>query len=91
MAAISFFLQCFVVSIGAGVGRFVPAVLVLERGDAAGAWYCKGLLTGTAVFERQKCTAGHKLSKEHLISMCCGNVSGNQKLKLAAIGKATAV
>jgi hypothetical protein len=26
------------VSISGGVGRFVPVVIVLERGDAAGAW-----------------------------------------------------
>jgi hypothetical protein len=37
---------------------------------------------------RQKWAPGHKLSKELLTVMCCGNVSSNHKLKLAVIGKA---
>jgi hypothetical protein len=31
---------------------------------------------------------GHKSSKERLTVMCCSNVSGTQKLKLAVVGKA---
>jgi hypothetical protein len=30
------FSQCFVVSISGGVGNFVPVVMVVQRGDAAG-------------------------------------------------------
>jgi hypothetical protein len=33
------------------MGRFVPMVMV-ERGDATGAWYWKGLPTRTLEFER---------------------------------------
>jgi hypothetical protein len=33
-----YFFQCFRVSIVGGVGRFVPIFMVVERGDATGAW-----------------------------------------------------
>jgi hypothetical protein len=75
------------VSIDYGVERFLPMVMVVERGDVA-CWYWKGLPTRTVVFERQKCAPRHKSSKEHLTVMCCGNTSGNHKLKLVVIGKA---
>jgi hypothetical protein len=75
------------VSVSGGVGRFVPLVMGVERGDATGAWYWKGLPTGTLVFERQKCASGHKLPKECLTVICCRNVSGNHKLNLVVIGK----
>jgi hypothetical protein len=42
--------------------------------------YWKGLPTSTLAFEREKCAPGHKLSKECLTVMCCGNASGNHKL-----------
>jgi hypothetical protein len=32
------FFCCFMVSIGGGVGRFVPVVMVVEREDGTGAW-----------------------------------------------------
>jgi hypothetical protein len=76
------------ISIGGGLGRFAPVVMVVERRNAAGAWYWKGLPTRTLSFERQKCAPGHKLSEEHLTVLCCGNVFRNHKLKLAVIGKA---
>jgi hypothetical protein len=60
----------------------------VERGDATGAWYWKGLPTKTLVFERQKCAPGHKLLKDHIMVMCCGNASGNHRPKLVVIGKA---
>jgi hypothetical protein len=37
-----FVLKCFMVSIG-GMGRFVPVVIMVERGDVRRAWYWKGL------------------------------------------------
>jgi hypothetical protein len=49
--------------------------------------YWKGLPTRTLVFEREKCAPGHKSSEERLTVICCGNASGNHKLKLVAIGK----
>lgn len=52
----------FMVSIG-GMGRFVPVVIMVERGDVRSAWYCKGLPTWTIVFKREKCATGLKLSK----------------------------
>jgi hypothetical protein len=69
-----------------GVGRFVM-VMVVDRGDATGAWYRKGLPTRTLTFERQKCAPRHKSSEERLMVMCCENTSGNHKLKLVVIGK----
>jgi hypothetical protein len=80
------FFQCFTVFIGGGVERFAPVLMVMERGDATGAWYWKGLPTTTLAFERQKSAPRHKSSKEHVTVMCCGNVSGNHKLEV--IGKA---
>jgi hypothetical protein len=62
-------------------------VIVMMRGDATGVWYWKGLLTRTLVFERQKCAPGHKSCKECIAVMCCGNASGNHKLKLVVTGK----
>jgi hypothetical protein len=52
--------QCLSFSIGGGVGRFVPVVMVVERWDVAvtGALYWKGLPTRTLVFER--CAPKHK-------------------------------
>jgi hypothetical protein len=50
--------------------------------------YWKRLPTRTLLSERQKRVSGHKSSKERLMVMCCGNASGNHKLKLAVIGKA---
>jgi hypothetical protein len=81
------FYQCFMVDISGGVGRFVPVVMVVERGDATGAWYWKGSPTRTLVFERQNCIPGHKSSKEWLTVMCCGNTTGSHKLKLVVNGK----
>jgi hypothetical protein len=80
------FYWCFMVTISGRVGRFGPMVMVVDRGDATGAWYCKGLPTRT--LERQKCAPGHKSSKECLKVMCCGNASRNHKLKLVVTGKA---
>jgi hypothetical protein len=37
---------------------------------------------------KDKCAPGHKSSKECLTVKCCGNASGNHKLKLVLIGKA---
>jgi hypothetical protein len=45
------------------------------------------LTTGILVFERWKCAPRHELSTECLTIMCCGNATGNHKLKLAVIGK----
>jgi hypothetical protein len=73
---------------GGGVVRFVPLVMVVERGDDTSAWYWKGLPTRTLAFERQKCAPRLKSSKECLMVMCCGNASGNHKLKMVVIGKA---
>jgi hypothetical protein len=56
----------------------------VERGDATGVWYWKGLPTRTLVSEKQKCGPRHKSSKERLTVICCGNA---YKLKLV-IGKA---
>jgi hypothetical protein len=39
-------------------------------------------------FERQKCAAGHKSSKECLTVISCGNSFGNHELKLVVTGKA---
>lgn len=61
---------------------------VLSKGHGTGAWYWKGLATRTFAFERQRCALGHKLSKECLTVMCCGNASDDHKLKLVATGKA---
>jgi hypothetical protein len=36
---------------------------------------------------KEKYAPGHKSSKEHLTVMCCGNASGNHKLKLVVIEK----
>jgi hypothetical protein len=33
------FFRCFTISISSVVGRFVPMIMVVERGDATGAWY----------------------------------------------------
>jgi hypothetical protein len=63
-------------------------VMVMERGDASGAWYWKGLPTRTLMFERQKSAPGHKSAKECLTVMCCGNASRNHRLKFVVIGKA---
>jgi hypothetical protein len=82
------FLRCFTVSVTGLVWRFVPVVVVVERGYATGAWYWKHLWTGTLAFERPKCAPGHKSSKECLTVMCCGNASGDHKLKLVVIGEA---
>jgi endonuclease III len=62
--------------------------MVVERGDATGAWYWKGLPTRTLAFVRQKCAPRHKSSKECLMDMCCGNASGSHKLKRTLIRKA---
>jgi hypothetical protein len=43
--------------------------------------YWKGLPTRTIIFEREKCTPGHKSSTEGLTVTSCGNASGNHKLK----------
>jgi hypothetical protein len=40
------------------------------------------------VYERQKCASWHKSSKEHLLVMCSRNAFGNDKLALAANGRA---
>jgi hypothetical protein len=48
----------------------------------------KGLPTRTPAFEREKCAPRHKSFKECLMVMCCGNVSGNHRLKFVVIGKA---
>jgi hypothetical protein len=69
------------------VGRFVPVGMVVERGDATGAWYWKDLPATTLAFERRKCVPGHKLSKERLTVMCFGNKCGNNKVKLKVIEK----
>jgi hypothetical protein len=61
---------------------------VVERGDTTGVWYWKGLPTRTLAVERQKCSPRHKLFKECLWVMCCGNASGNYKLILLVFGKA---
>jgi hypothetical protein len=50
--------------------------------------YWKGLLTGILTFEREKCAPRYKLSEECLMIMCCGNASGNDKVKLVVIRKA---
>jgi hypothetical protein len=42
----------------------------------------------TLAFERQKCAAGHKSSKEHLTVISCGNSFGNHELKLVATVRA---
>jgi hypothetical protein len=63
-------------------------VMVVEKGDATGAWYWKGLPIRTLTFEKQKCAPGHKSSKECLTVICCGNASRNHKLKLVETGKA---
>jgi hypothetical protein len=58
--------------ISGGMGRFVPNVMVVEREDATGAWYWKGLPTRNLVFERQMCAP----SINHLnnaLQSCCGN------------------
>lgn len=64
------------------VGRYVPTVMVMETGNARGAWYWKGFPIGTLVFERQKCAPEYKSSKEGFMVMCSGNASRNPKLKL---------
>jgi hypothetical protein len=76
------FFQCFMVSISGGVRRFVPMVIVVERGDATSVWHWKGLPTRTPVFEKQKCGPGHKSSREHIMVMCSGNTSRNHKLNV---------
>jgi hypothetical protein len=60
-------------------------IMVVERGDATGAWYWKSLPTRTTVFETQKCAPGHKSSKECLTVMCCGNASEYHRLHLVVI------
>jgi hypothetical protein len=67
-------------TVGGGVGRFDPMVMVVEREDVTGVLTWKGLQTGTLAFERQKCAPQHKSSKEHLTAMCCGNASTNTEI-----------
>jgi hypothetical protein len=76
------------VNVSGGVGRLVPVVRVLERGDATGVWYWKGFPTKTLAFERHKCVPGHKTSKECLMVMCCENATKNHKLKFVLIRNA---
>jgi DDE superfamily endonuclease len=50
--------------------------------------YWKCLPTKTLASSKEKSTPGHKSSKERITVMCCGNASGNHKMKLLVIGKA---
>jgi hypothetical protein len=50
------------------VGRFVPVVMVVERGDATGAWYWRSLPTKTLVFERRSVLQGINILKNTLWS-----------------------
>jgi hypothetical protein len=69
----SFFPPYFTVSIGGGVRRFVPMIMVVERGDATGAWHWKGLPTRTTVFERRSVLLGRnyvkKMHYSHVVEM----------------------
>jgi hypothetical protein len=62
--------RCFMVSITAGMGRFVPMVIVEEKGDATGVWYWKGLPTRTLVFKRQTYSPRYKSCKENTFWSC---------------------
>lgn len=60
----------------------------MEKGDATDVWYWEGFPRKTLEFEQKKSAPEYKSSKEGLTVMCCGNIPGNHKLKLAVTGKA---
>lgn len=50
--------------------------------------YWKCLPTKTLASQKEMSAPGHKSSKERITIMCCGNASGDHKMKLVMIGKA---
>ena len=50
--------------------------------------YWKCLPTKTLAAAEEKSAPGHKSSKERITLLCCANASGENKLKMAAVGKA---
>ncbi|UYV73990.1 JRKL, partial [Cordylochernes scorpioides] len=49
--------------------------------------HCKCLPTQTLAYQNEKQSPGIKMSKERIKILCCGNATGNHKLKLVLIGK----
>ncbi|GBM31826.1 Jerky -like [Araneus ventricosus] len=59
----------------------------IYNGDETG-FYWKCLPTKTLASRKEKLASGHKSSKERITIRCCGNASGDHKMKLLMIGKA---
>jgi hypothetical protein len=70
------------------MGRFLPIVMVVERGGCYRYLVLERLNNKNSCMERQKCAPRYILSKGCPAVMCCGNAFGNHKLKLVVIRKA---
>jgi hypothetical protein len=85
----SFFSHCFAVSISGGVGRFVPMVMVVERGDATDVFsLCQLLVSQSILLHCTVCQLGESV-RSHLwiLNKMAENhkkivLTGKQKLEL---------